>query len=170
MVGHQPREPRCATHILARMRTDAGWSDVTIGNASRRGLMLRCRTAPPRGTFVELRCRNLCFVARVVWSSSGRCGVRTQDPVDLKALLGLGGQDPGPPGQPSTCPPDRPVRPPQIDAVLSASRRASSLVNWLFVALAGSALAATLAHSAANVFRSAASAAESALAGGRGRP
>lgn len=88
MPALKPREFRIATQIQAELRTGTGWINVTIGNISSRGVMLQCQYPPKRGTFVELRCRNTCIVARVVWSAHARCGLRTQNRIDRRALVG----------------------------------------------------------------------------------
>ena len=80
------RSERRKLLVSARMRTDAGWSDVAITNASMRGLGLQTAHAPPRGTYVELRRGLLVINARVVWSNNHRFGVQTQDPVPIAAL------------------------------------------------------------------------------------
>ena len=85
MGARKPREERIAILIRARMRGANEWCDVTICNYSSRGLMLRCMSAPPRGTIVEVRHRCECIIGRVVWSHGNRCGVRTRDPINLSS-------------------------------------------------------------------------------------
>lgn len=88
MGTKRPREERRTISLNARLRFDDGWRDVTIGNVSSRGLMLRGSALPQRGTFIEVRHHNLCIVGRVVWSQGLRAGVRTQDLVDVPTLIG----------------------------------------------------------------------------------
>ena len=86
------RSERRKLLVSARMRTDAGWSDVAITNASMRGLGLQTADAPPRGTYVEIRRGQLTINARVVWSNNHRFGVQTQDPVPIAALSAKPGE------------------------------------------------------------------------------
>src|SRR3569623_2056164 len=83
----KPREERRNSLLHARLRSDAGWSDVTIGNVSSRGMMLHSASGLQRNAFVEVRHRGVCVVGRVVWSPGVKYGVRTQDVVDVPALL-----------------------------------------------------------------------------------
>lgn len=83
----KPREERKVLLLPARMIADRGWSDVTVCNASSRGMMLRCETPPVRNTFIEIRYRDACIVGRVVWSSGASFGINTQDSIDLADLL-----------------------------------------------------------------------------------
>lgn len=86
----KPREDRRPVTVPARLRSEAGWTDVTIGNVSSRGLMLRCVAPPPRRAYIEVRHQGICIVGQVVWISGARCGVRTQDRVDVESLLKQG--------------------------------------------------------------------------------
>jgi hypothetical protein len=81
------REQRRMVMVKARMRVTADWADVTICNVSSRGLMAKCSKAPTRGSYVEIRQRGACIVGRVAWSQGMRFGIRTQDPIDIAALL-----------------------------------------------------------------------------------
>lgn len=81
------REQRRMVMVKARMRVTTDWADVTICNVSSRGLMAKCNKAPARGSYVEIRQRGACIVGRVAWSQGMRFGIRTQDPIDISALL-----------------------------------------------------------------------------------
>jgi hypothetical protein len=74
--------------IDARLRHERGWADACILNLSRRGLMARTQDVPPRGSFVEIRRGDYGIVARVVWTSGGRFGARTQDVLSIEAMTG----------------------------------------------------------------------------------
>lgn len=87
MMGLKPREERVPVAIRARMRTDCGWGDVVIGNVSSRGLMLRTPEPPAGLTYIEVRYQTVVIVGRIVWTNGLHCGVRTQDSVDIPALL-----------------------------------------------------------------------------------
>lgn len=84
----KPRELRHKVLIDARLRHDRGWADARILNLSRRGLMVRTRDAPPRGSYVEIHRGEYRIVARVVWTSGGRFGARTQDVLSIEAMTG----------------------------------------------------------------------------------
>lgn len=73
--------------IKARMRAGASWSDALILNLSSRGMLVRSDRSPDRGSYLEIRRGAHVVVARVVWSSSGRFGVQTQDPVPAESLI-----------------------------------------------------------------------------------
>src|SRR5688572_7701902 len=87
MGGHRQREKRISVIEPVRLRCDEGWLDATIGNVSSRGVMLRGSSLPPKGSFIEVRHGSQVLVGRVVWSRSNACGVRTQDVIDIPALL-----------------------------------------------------------------------------------
>lgn len=73
--------------IKARMRAGASWSDALILNLSSRGMLVRSDQSPNRGSYLEIRRGAHVIVARVVWSTSGRFGVQTQDPVPADSLV-----------------------------------------------------------------------------------
>ena len=83
----KPRDQRQKVLIEARLRQDRGWTDARILNISRRGLMVRSPAAPLHGTYVEV-CRGTHrIVARVVWVSQDRFGLRTQDAIAVDAVV-----------------------------------------------------------------------------------
>lgn len=144
MIDLKPREPRRATRIAARLRSDGEWVDVVIGNVSRRGVMIMCPGAPARGKIVEVRCRGTVIVARVVWSTSDRCGLYSQDEVEWRALCG--GKIHGSPIEPDhvrAC--NRGRRGTSPEAIYAASGRWARLTEWLAVAIFGAWLAASVA-------------------------
>jgi hypothetical protein len=47
-MGKRAREERRTIFLKARLRTDAGWSEVSIGIISSRGLMFRAQGADGR--------------------------------------------------------------------------------------------------------------------------
>lgn len=87
MGSQKSREQRRVVKVRATMRISADWVGVTICNVSSRGLMAKCADPPPRGAYVEIRQRGYCIVGRVAWSQGLRFGIRTQDPIDVAALL-----------------------------------------------------------------------------------
>jgi len=81
------REERRRVTTPARMRTDAGWSDVTIRDISSRGVGLRASNPPRRGDYVELCRHNHRLVGRIMWSDGERFGVLLSDAIAVEDLL-----------------------------------------------------------------------------------
>jgi hypothetical protein len=143
MGTKKPREERRTISLNARLRSDDGWRDVTIGNVSSRGLMLRGSTLPQRGTFIEVRHQDLCIVGRVVWSQGLRAGVRTQEFVDVPMLIGSptarirkAGLEKRRVNRTQTRAP-----PPQSADRAEASRRFARIFEWSAIAAGGVLLA-----------------------------
>src|SRR5690606_30114952 len=82
------REPRRQVILPARMRVGGQWCDVRIRNVSSRGLMAQGEDAPQTGTYVEIRRADQVVIGRTVWRNGDRFGVRTQDQLNVEALLG----------------------------------------------------------------------------------
>lgn len=82
----RPREPRQKVLLRARLKAADGWHDACLVDLSRRGAGLQAATAPPRGTYVEIRRGMHVIVARVVWSRGHRFGVEAQDEVRVESL------------------------------------------------------------------------------------
>jgi hypothetical protein len=87
MGSQKSREQRRIVMVKARMRASDDWVDVTICNVSSRGLMAKCADPPAKGTYIELRQRGACIIGRVAWAQGLRFGIRTQERIDLAALL-----------------------------------------------------------------------------------
>lgn len=81
------REPRRNVLADARMRSDDVWSDIRIRNASSRGMMVETTDPPPRGAYIEIRRGALIVIGRVAWSRGQRFGFRSQDKIDVDALM-----------------------------------------------------------------------------------
>lgn len=81
------REPRQTIRVSARMKTASGWQDVAIQNASAHGLKIAATEPMRRGDCIELRRASQIIVARIVWAQDGSYGLRTQDVVDVPALV-----------------------------------------------------------------------------------
>jgi hypothetical protein len=86
MGSQKQRDMRQVVFLNARLRTDEGWSDITICNLSARGLMAKCAKPPAKGAFVEVRRGGSCIVGQVRWSQGMRFGLRSQDRIDTAAL------------------------------------------------------------------------------------
>lgn len=76
--------------LPARVRTPAGWSDACILNVSSRGLLIHARVGADTGTRIELHHRHHAIVARVVWRSGARAGLRSEDRVPVEDFMILG--------------------------------------------------------------------------------
>jgi hypothetical protein len=87
MGSQKSREQRRIVMVKARMRVSADWVEVTICNVSSRGLMAKCADPPAKGSYIELRQRGARIIGRVAWAQGLRFGIRTQDRIDLAALL-----------------------------------------------------------------------------------
>ena len=149
----KPREDRRPVTVPARLRSEAGWSDVTIGNVSSRGMMLRCVAPPPQRAYIEVRHQGVCIVGQIVWISGARCGVRTQDLVDVAGLLSQAGRRAPQPANDRRAG-ARPIEPPRLrspEERAEASRRLARMFDFAVVAVAAAGigtLAATLAFDA----------------------
>jgi len=146
----KPREDRRKTFLRARMRSEHGWADVTIANVSSRGLMLQCVTTLDRNSFVEVRHRHVTIVGRIVWVGGTRCGLRTQDRIDLAELLSQAPAKPRQPGEErrtaTRTAAFRRERP--AGEIADASRRFARLFDWTIMVLAAGAAGAFMAQSA----------------------
>jgi hypothetical protein len=162
----RPREERRDTFLRARIRADDGWSDVTIGNVSSRGLMLQCPAPPAHGSFVEIRHHHLCIVGRIVWTHGSQCGLRTQDVIDVRDILSPVPRKQARPGEERRAAP-RPRHTPRRPAaaeVAASSQRFARAFDWRIMALAVAAAGALVAHTAWAVLDGPMARAEAALA------
>jgi hypothetical protein len=150
MGSQKQRETRQVVFLNARLRTDEGWSDVTICNLSARGLMAKCAKPPPKGAFVEVRRGGSCIVGQVRWSHGLRFGLRSQDRIDTAALH----EDPKRTGRryerrETERPPQRkPTRPPAL--VEERSRNLARYLDWAALAAAGIVAAGFLFQTASS--------------------
>ncbi len=62
------------------------WLDITLGNISASGLMVKCPSPPRIGTVIEIRRRGIAIHGEVVWSMPTRFGLRSFEPIDVEAL------------------------------------------------------------------------------------
>jgi hypothetical protein len=136
MSSLKPREERRKTFLRARLRSDAGWSDVTIGNVSSRGMLLHCASGLRRNAFIELRHRGACIVGRIVCSHGMKCGVRTQDAIDVPALLAQAPAKAARRGLERRASPPR-AAPRSPAEAAAASRRFARAFEWTIMVTAG---------------------------------
>lgn len=87
----RPRELRRRVMLPARLRNGAQWTDACILNVSSRGLMIQSARAGPEGSDVELRRGDHVIVARVVWRSGHRAGLRTEERIPVEEIMSLTG-------------------------------------------------------------------------------
>jgi len=164
------REQRRRVATKARMRTNAGWSDVTISDISSRGMGLRSSRTPCRGEYIELCRHHHKLVGRVMWQDDDRFGVLLSDAIivdDLLTSRPSGSRDSKDRRrQPRRGAAFRPGADPRL-AIVSVeqnSRHASRLINFaaiVAIACIGAGFAATLA---ASVLSGAMESVEAALA------
>ncbi|MEA1071601.1 PilZ domain-containing protein [Sphingomonas sp. LY160] len=81
------REPRSKVMLKARMRVASAWHDACILNLSSRGLMLQTSKPPERNSYLEIRRGPHVIVARVMWSSGHRVGLKAQDELSIDDLV-----------------------------------------------------------------------------------
>lgn len=86
-AGYKPREPRRKVLIEARMRCGNTWVTVCIRNMSSRGLLAQVPEPPEAGSYVEIRRGPHVIVGRTVWRSGRKFGVRTQDAMNIDAIV-----------------------------------------------------------------------------------
>ena len=73
--------------IPARMKHDAGWSDVCIRDISTRGMLVQGAAPPKRGAYVELRRSAHVIVAKVTWVQERQFGLSTQDALPIESII-----------------------------------------------------------------------------------
>ena len=76
--------------IPARLRMGALWTDACILNISSRGLMIQATRAAAEGNLIELYRGDHVIVARVVWRSGMRAGLRAEDRIPVEEIMSLG--------------------------------------------------------------------------------
>lgn len=145
------RDPRHAVHLPARMKNDDAWSDVSIRNVSRHGVMIQLPEPPQRGSYVEIRRQALVIVGRVVWSRGGSCGLRTREALNVAALNDLTVREPGDhTGEPGFDRRKRPRAPQDIaEASALAARRMQFVALGMGCALGVGAIAFLALHTLA---------------------
>lgn len=80
------REPRISMMLPVRIRLDSGWADARIRNVSSRGVLLQLDNPPPKGSYIEIRRRDVVIIGQVRWLGQDCCGLRTQDKVPIEHL------------------------------------------------------------------------------------
>lgn len=75
------------------MRDGEEWLEITIGNISSSGLMVKSPVTPPIGTNVEIRRRGAVIIGEIVWAARARFGLKSSQPIDVGALTAGSGLD-----------------------------------------------------------------------------
>lgn len=83
----KPREARQTIAVTARMKSADGWQDIAIRNVSVHGMRISVARPPQRGAYIEVRRATQVIVARTMWVQGNEFGVRTQDAIDIPALV-----------------------------------------------------------------------------------
>lgn len=126
------------------MRSDGVWSDVRIRNASSRGMMVETAEPPERGAYIEIRRGALVVIGRVAWSRSGRFGFRSQDKINVDALMAHASQNPRAAARQDESH-ERRKDPSRLGETLKGEARSRQIASALqYAALGGGAIIAAL--------------------------
>ena len=82
------REARRKVVVPARLNAGPKWVDAVVLNVSSRGMLVRSDVAIEVGTYIDLRRGRQVIIGRAIWANGNQFGVRTQDRIDIDALLG----------------------------------------------------------------------------------
>jgi hypothetical protein len=86
---HRARELRRRVVARARVRAGAQWGDACILNISSRGLLILTARPIFEGSTVEVLKGDHLMIARVVWTSAGRSGLRSNELLPVEEILSL---------------------------------------------------------------------------------
>ena len=145
------REPRRKVVVPARLNAGPKWVDAVVLNISSRGMLVRSETPIEVGTYIDLRRGRQVIIGRAVWTNGNQFGVRTQDRIDVEALLGELSR----PSSADKAQPERRAEPRRGAAPITAAQRAERnrhlgvLLQYgmiVAVAVAAAGYAATTVH------------------------
>lgn len=145
------REARRKVVVPARFNAGPKWVDAVILNISSRGMLVRSEAAVEVGTYVDIRRGRQVIIGRAMWTDGNQFGVRTQDRIDIEALLGELSR----PSSADGARPERRADPGRAGGAVTAAQRAerSRQMGALFqyaliaaVALAAAGFAASAVH------------------------
>jgi hypothetical protein len=140
----KPREERRKVMVKARMRSGASWHDVCILNISTRGLGIQAADPPQRGAYLEICRGRHMIVARVMWTSGHRAGLKAQDSIFIDALVNEPVEAAGRPGgQGAPQPVERRRAPRPIQQRHDRSRIAGRAFEFVCFAILASAIGIT---------------------------
>ncbi len=87
---HRRAHPRLRLHIPARLILMAGTEQCMLSDVSISGAGVIPQSLKPRtGANGILQCENIAVFGEVVWTGSGRCGVRFEDVLPLDEVIAL---------------------------------------------------------------------------------
>lgn len=88
MQQHKDRvEPRVRAVMRARLRWAGGDREVTVIDASSRGMLAMAPEPPERGEFVEMIVGHHALVGQVRWRAGKRFGLSFRERISVAALL-----------------------------------------------------------------------------------
>lgn len=167
-TGWKTREPRRTVLIPSRMQVGAVWVDACIHNMSSRGMMLATDDPPAPGTYVDIRRGTQVVIGRVMWRKDRFFGIRTQDRLDLDAIVNEPRltarpqrKDVGAPDRRSR---DRLVAEARIGQKVERSRQISMLMQFVVVLALGAAAAVLIGDHAYRLLAAPSRAIEGVLA------
>lgn len=87
-MAHAPaREQRRITFVKGFMARGEEWVEVTIGNISDHGMMVKCDCPPAVGTRVSVRRRGAGAEGVVQWVNGRRFGMKCDGEVDQRGFV-----------------------------------------------------------------------------------
>jgi len=162
------RDTRLAVNLICRIRQDDGWHDVRVRNISCRGIGALSATPPSIGQYAELRRGSAVIVARVVWQHGNAFGLRSQDKIDIPALLGQSGAAKEGQFEPRSTERRKQPREDSLVSAAEQSRHRSSMFQYAVLGVASLAAALFASSMVRDVFSAPLTAVARALPGGSG--
>jgi hypothetical protein len=86
-IHRQRMEARTVVAVAATMRIGDRAEDVTLTNASSRGVLAMVPSPPPRGMVVELRIGEHALRGQVRWRGYDRCGISLKETISVADLI-----------------------------------------------------------------------------------
>ncbi|PNU06564.1 pilus assembly protein [Novosphingobium guangzhouense] len=86
-IHRQRMETRTMMAVAAVMRFGNRVADVTLANASSRGVLAMVDAPPARGVAVELTVGDRVLKGQVRWRAHDRCGIALKEPIDVAELI-----------------------------------------------------------------------------------
>ncbi|WP_052769038.1 PilZ domain-containing protein [Aurantiacibacter marinus] len=81
-------DTRTTAMLPGTMRDDRMTQDVRVGNISSKGMMIVSSRPPSRGHIIDISVSGHHLAGRVMWVSGRRFGVRTNERIDVAAIMG----------------------------------------------------------------------------------
>lgn len=86
-IHRQRMEQRTVVAAEATMRIGTRVTEVTLVNASSRGVLALVAAPPPRGTLIELEIGGHALKGQVRWRGSDRCGIVIKSQISVAELI-----------------------------------------------------------------------------------